>query len=124
MMTSIYQLLTSLLGIPVWQDFIPEGESKPAASYLVISRENERVLKGKTILRRINVQVSISSDKSRLETEDYCNKLRAIDGSSSLDNFKYISILSDTDEPRDDSSDPVYTTNIELQLTPKQTQDN
>ena len=124
MMTNIYQLLTSVLGIPVWQDFIPEGEDKPAASYLIIYREKERELKGRPILSRINVQVSISSDMSRLETEEHCNKLRAIDGASSLDNFQYVSILSDTDEPRSDSSESIYTTNIELQLTPKQTQDN
>lgn len=124
MMTNIYQLLTDLLGIPVHQDFIPESKAKPAASYLIIYREKERNLKGKNILSRINVQVSISSGQSRLETEKYCNKLRTIDGETSLTNFKYATILSDTDEPRSDSSDRIYTTNIELQLTPKQIQDN
>lgn len=124
MMTNIYQLLTTLLGIPIYQDFIPESKPKPAASYLIIYRESERDLKGKNILRRVNVQVSISSEQSRIETEQYCNILRSIDGSSSLENFQYASILSDTDEPRSDSSEPIYTTNIELQLTPKQIQDN
>ena len=119
MMIKIYSLLAEVLGVPVYQDFIPEKKPKPAASYLIINRETEKVLKGTPVLRRITVQVSISSDTSRLDCELVCDRLRALDGSFMHSNFQYISIISDTDDPISDTSERIYTTNIELQLTPK-----
>lgn len=119
MMIKIYSLLAEVLGVPVYQDFIPEKKTKPAASYLIINRETKKVLKGTLVLRRITVQVSVSSGTSRLDCESICERLRELDGSTAQTNFQYISIISDTDDPIGDTSERIYTTNIELQLTPK-----
>lgn len=118
-MQSIYNFLCETLLIPIYQDFIPKTAYQPSACYSITERAVERELKGTPIFRSVKVQVDIASSVSRMECSQVCDRLRALDGCFSHPNFKYIEILTDSDDPISDTSAMIYATNIELRLSPK-----
>lgn len=120
MRARVYELLKSALEIDVYQDFVPENAKLPACSFVNISKPTERDMSDNVILRRSNWSVKILSDKSRIECDEICDKLRSIEIFKRKFKRKYdlqhFKIISDSDEPRLNPDVKLFATNIDFEV--------
>lgn len=115
--TNVYKLLKETIGVTVYQDFVPETATLPAASYFRINSTTQKPLTASPDLRQSQYQIDIVSGVSRLEADAMADKIRAIDGKTDHENFQLISIVADTDMPRPDPSVNVFGVTIDVEFT-------
>lgn len=115
----VYQLLTTTLGIDVYQDFVPETATLPAVSYFRLSSTTQKPIKGSPDLRQDQYQINIVTGTSRLDTDDLAGKIRALDGKYDHTYFQYINVIADSDNPRPDPTINVFGVTIDVEFTPR-----
>ncbi|EKT1335033.1 hypothetical protein ABWR82_004300 [Salmonella enterica subsp. enterica] len=99
MHADFYNLITSLISIPLYPDFVPESAALPAASYLLVSAPEERTLDDTADLLTEGWQVRISGT-TRAEVNTLADQLRtALRGVKSTV-YQRVVIDSRTDESR------------------------
>ncbi|WP_183059313.1 DUF3168 domain-containing protein [Salmonella enterica] len=99
MHADFYSLVTSLIAIPVYLDFVPESATLPAASYLLVSAPEERTLDDTADLQSESWQLRITTS-TRKEANALADQLRsALRGVKSAV-YQRIVIDSRTDESR------------------------
>lgn len=117
MRTLIYSLLKETLGIDVYQDFVPETATLPAAAYYIVSENTEGALSGGVDYRIVNITCDVVTSKSRLSTDSFVNKIRAIDKTRTKD-FQFVNILSINDIQLPNSNSKFFQTSVDISLIP------
>lgn len=99
MHADFYNLITSLISIPLYPDFVPESVVLPAASYLLVSAPEERTLDDTADLQTESWQLRITGN-TRAEANALADQLRtALRGVKSAI-YQRVVIDSRTDESR------------------------
>ncbi|EEQ0025424.1 hypothetical protein H4K58_002558 [Salmonella enterica] len=99
MHAEFYRLITSLIDIPLYPDFIPESATLPAASYLLVSAPEERTLDDNTDLQSEGWQIRITGT-TRAEANTLADQMRSALRATKSAVYQRVVIDSRTDESR------------------------
>ncbi|EKS0982342.1 TPA: hypothetical protein JS261_001129 [Escherichia coli] len=99
MHADFYSLISSLITIPVYPDFVPESSALPAASYLLVSAPEERTLDDNADLQIEYWQLRITGN-SREEASRLAVQFRTSLRVAKCAAYQRVVIDSLTDETR------------------------
>ena len=110
---NFYSMLSSLASCDVYRDFVPEGATLPAISFVDITHAFSRVLDGSKTNKystwRLSLIVENSTDMLTL-----VNELETIDNTST-DKFQRIFVIYRNSDPQSDIDQGFYRSTINLQ---------
>jgi|TARA_R110000764_G_scaffold231623_2_gene323328 hypothetical protein len=108
----VYSLLSSSASCDVYRDFIPEGATLPAISFVDITHAFSRVLDGSKTNKfdtwRLSLVCENSTDMSAL-----VNEIETIDNTST-DEFQRIFVIYKNSDPQSDVDQGFYRSTIDL----------
>lgn len=99
MHADFYSLVTSLISIPLYPDFVPESAMLPAASYLLVSAPEERTLDDTADLQSESWQLRIATS-TREGASSLVTQFRQALRTARSSTYQRVAIDSITDETR------------------------
>lgn len=115
--SKIISYIKSIIGIKVYENFVPESANLPASSFLITSRISQGALSGGVDLRTVVVQVDVVCS-STAEVERLISSFQSVENLPFNNIFQLCHILGVQSHPVIDSNQTVFGASIDLQLTP------